>query len=137
MRKPIREKLANIGRQSVQILDRKGFTPKQRQMVYDEFDGLCGCGCDEPLAGEAWDIDHAVPLALGGKHDLSNWIPRLKAHHKRKTASDIKSISKAKRIAKRETEGPKPAKLKGGGKIQSAGFRKDISRRMNGSVVRR
>ena len=121
-----------VGRMEVEKTPRKGFTPKQRQTVWGKHDGLCGCGCDEPL-GLSWQVDHSVPLALGGAHDPSNWIGLKPNHHLEKTRKDVKAIAKVNRIRKREAEGPKPSRMKSRGfspgkrKLQSRGFPKKSS----------
>lgn len=109
---------------------RKGFTAKQRAEVYEAFDGLCACGCDEPLKGEDWDIDHCTPLALGGAHEPGNWVPMIRSHHVRKTAQDRKAIAKCERIIRTENGTRAPRKAipsrpfqQGSRKIQSRGFR--------------
>jgi len=137
MRTPIREKLANLCQPLVQATPRKGFTKAQRRAVYEEFNGLCGCGCEEPLAGERWEIDHAIELEFGGAHDLSNWVPMLAGHHRRKTSANAPKVAKVRRIVKRESQGPKPSKFRSGRKLQSPGFRRDITRNMRGQIVRR
>lgn len=40
-------------------------------------------------------------------------------------------------LAKREVRGPKPSQFKPGRKLQSPGFRRDITRNMRGQIVRR
>lgn len=136
-RTPIAEKLQYIRQAVTEPTKRKKFTPAQRRAVYAEFNGLCGCGCEEPLDGEAWDIDHVIELEFGGAHDISNWVPKIKAHHRLKTSANAPKVAKARRIRKRETEGAKPSRLKSAGKLQSPGFRKDITKKFNGAVVPR
>jgi 5-methylcytosine-specific restriction endonuclease McrA len=50
-----------------------------RIAVWEQSGGVC-CLCDEDIAeGEAWTVDHLIPLALGGPHTLDN----LAAVHRR------------------------------------------------------
>ena len=105
---------------------RKGFTPAQRRQVAEAFDGACSA-CETALSG-AWHIDHVIPLALGGRHDPGNWVPVCIDCHKAKTRGDVKAIAKAERIIRRETEGPKPSRLR------SRGF--THSRRFDGTIRR-
>lgn len=139
MRVPIREKLANIAREAVEATPRKGFTPKQRKGVWDAYDGKCA-GCDEPLK-PGWAVDHILPIELGGAHEPKNWQAlcgqNVNGCHVAKTRDDIKRIAAARRIRKREHEGAKAPKLRSAGKIQSPGFRKDISKKFSGAVVPR
>lgn len=108
---------------------RRSFTPAQRKMVFDRQNGLCAA-TGEPLAGLDWQIDHVLPLELGGRHEPSNWEGVTREAHKRKTARDRRAIAKAARLRKKATE-PKAVKLKG------RGWNKLLSRRMNGEVVRK
>jgi len=120
-----------VGRMEVEKTPRKGFTPKQRQAVWDKQDGLCA-GCGNAL-GLSFDIDHRVEIALGGKHEPDNFQGMCKACHSEKTKTGIKAIAKVNRIRKREAEGPKPSRMKSRGfspgkrKLQSRGFPKKSS----------
>jgi 5-methylcytosine-specific restriction endonuclease McrA len=120
---------AAIGQIRPDKTPRKGFTAAQRRQVAEAFDGACS-GCEGRLTG-SWHIDHVIPLALGGRHDEGNWVPICVGCHKAKTRTDVKAIAKVARIIRRETEGPKPSRLK------SRGFNKTLSRKMDGSVRRR
>lgn len=53
--------------------------------------------CGGSVVGKAWEVEHIIPLALGGADDESNWAPAHKACHAPKTAADVKAIAKAKR----------------------------------------
>jgi 5-methylcytosine-specific restriction protein A len=68
--------------------------------VFAKFDGVCQCGCTRKIAaGEAWDVDHRVAIINGGANRETNLQPLLRAHHKTKTARDVreKSITYRKR----------------------------------------
>ena len=119
-----------VGRMEVEKTPRRSFTPKQRQGVWDRQEGLCGCGCDEPL-GLSWQVDHRIPIALGGAHEPGNWVGLKPDHHLEKTREDVRKIAKVNRIRKREAEGAKPSRL------QSRGFDKRLRKKFDGSVVRR
>jgi len=108
---------------------RKGFTEAQRRGVYTAYDGRCA-GCDDALE-PGWHIDHIKRLADGGEHAPRNWMALCVPCHRDKTAREATASAHADRIYRRETEGPKPATLKG------PGFDKTRTRRFDGSVVRR
>lgn len=143
MRTPIAEKLAELRRATDRIIEdlapRKGFTPAQRKAVALKTDGHCA-GCDEPLM-PGWQIDHRLPLALGGAHELSNFQPLCgpsqNGCHVGKTRHDIRRIAAARRIRKREEQGPKPSKLRSAGKLEGRGFDKTKTRTFAGAVVAR
>jgi len=78
------------------------------------------------------EIDHIIPLELGGSDDEDNLQALCYAHHKAKTKEDIKRIAKARRL--RNKKPPDPNRL---GQIRSRGFDKSVKRKFNGQVVRR
>jgi len=86
-------------------LKRKNFTKKQRREVSEKQEGKCW-KCGEPIE----DIDHIIPLELGGKHEPANWEGLCKRCHKTKTALDMKLIGKARRIRKRISGDRRPRK---------------------------
>lgn len=75
-------------------------------------------------------VDHIIPLALGGRHNASNFQCICVPCHKTKTKADVKAIAKAKRLAGETGNGPKRP-------IRSRGFDKGRTRRFDGSVVER
>lgn len=91
--------------------------------------GLCACGCGRRVGnGEAVEWDHIVPVALGGGNNIENLQGLAPACHAKKTRgttmgerlkSDVFTIAKAKRIARKLVGGGKPK-----AKIQSRGFDK-------------
>lgn len=143
MRAPVAEKLAElrakIGRIPAFKTPAKKFTPAQRRAVFDAYDGLCA-GCDEPLM-RGWEVDHIKERADGGTHDPSNLQPlcgpEQNGCHQGKTSAFNRAKAKPNRLAKRELEGPKASKFKPGRKLQSPGFRTDITRKFSGEIVRR
>ena len=94
---------------------RKAFTTKQRAAVLSEHGGICHL-CNEPIqAGQAWDIDHVLPLALGGTNDAANLRPAHAKCHRgvgSKTSDDVKAISRADRLAKKHFGIAAPKKKK-------------------------
>jgi len=63
--------------------------------------GKCAwCGRDiEP--GQGFEVDHVVPVALGGSNEPENLQILHRPCHREKTRSDVKSIRKADRIRKK------------------------------------
>lgn len=114
----------------VEIVARRSFTAAQRKTVFDRQNGLCAAS-GAPLTGDRWQIDHIIPLALGGTHETSNWEGLSFAAHAKKTARDIAAIAKAKRLAGEikngETKNP----------IRSRGFDKTKTRGFDGKVRER
>lgn len=139
MRAPVAEKLAELRRATDRIIQegtaRKAMTPKRKREAFEASGGICG-RCEEPITG-AFEVDHFVCLGINGEEAARNLVVLHSWCHKPKTKSDKGKIAKAKRIAKREAEGPKPSTFKPGRKLQSAPFRTDLTKRIDGSVVRK
>jgi 5-methylcytosine-specific restriction endonuclease McrA len=45
----------------------------------------CACGCGQSIRFD-YHLDHRIPLARGGRHDLSNWQLLTPAHNLKKGA---------------------------------------------------
>lgn len=61
-------------------------------------DGRCHICGGKIGPGEAWDLEHRIPLALGGEDDEANCAPAHRKCHAAKTAADIGQIAKSKRV---------------------------------------
>lgn len=88
-----------MNREPVQIHKRKSFSAKDRARIFAAHDGVCGLSGVKITAGEAWEIEHRIPLALGGTNDDENLYPALVAPHAVKTKADVRNIAKAKRLS--------------------------------------
>ena len=84
---------------------RRAMTSARRQRILEAHEGLCGY-CQEPIDG-ADEIDHALPLALGGADDDGgNTYPmhvdchRIKTFGRRRSreGGDVRRIAKVRRI---------------------------------------
>ena len=107
--------------------------PHVRVRVFDRDDGICQCGCEQPiLVGDRWDTDHTIAIINGGENRESNLRTLLRAHHKLKTKQDVAEKARVyrKRAAhlgvKRRKGPPMPGSRDSGWK-----------RPMNGPAVRR
>lgn len=128
----------SLKREPVPATPRQRLTGSQRSDILGRQQWRC-CACPEPLVrydGSTRILlpmidEHILPLELGGSNDLTNRELRCIPCARAKTKDDIKRIAKARRIRKRETEGPKPSR------IQSRGFQKTLRKKLNGTVVRR
>lgn len=101
---------------------RKSFSAKDRARIFAAHGGVCGLSGVKIGAGDAWHIEHRVPVALGGSNDDENLYPALVEPHALKTKDDVKRIAKAKRQS--GIEGGQAARRakRGFGLIQSRGF---------------
>ena len=103
-------------REPVKTEKRKAPTLKEQVAVLKKT-ALCFM-CREPLRDmKQVEFDHSIPLALGGKHEVSNINPLCPKCHRRKTDSDLAIIAKSKRQAG-ET-GQYARRKKNGSQIQS------------------
>lgn len=53
---------------------RKNFTAKERLQIYRKTEGHCYL-CGEFVDFDAFEIEHRIPLANGGKNDMDNLFP--------------------------------------------------------------
>lgn len=65
--------------------------------VFLRADGMCHLSRRKIRPGEAWEIEHIVPLSMGGQHRESNLAPALAAPHREKTAAETAARAKADR----------------------------------------
>lgn len=102
--------------------------PRVRARIFDREGGICHLtGAKIDPVRDAWDLDHKIPLILGGEHCESNLFPALREAHRKKTAMEVKVKSKIARVRKTHL-GIKPEK-------KTNGFSKRFSRKFNGDVV--
>lgn len=120
--------LRALTQEVVERTARKGFTPKQRQAVHQMQNGVCG-GCEASLDGR-FDIDHVIPLWMGGKHEPGNWLGMCQPCHKFKTARDAAQRAHVKRLIENDTAANTPSRFpsrpfpKSTRPLQSRGFDK-------------
>ncbi len=97
--------------------------PRVRLRVWRSWDGRCGVCGRQIEVGERWDIDHRIPLALGGEHREANLCLVHRRCHFVKTRTEQARKAKADRVGKKHV-----------------GIRKRRSfrawRRFDGSIVR-
>ncbi|RAK52097.1 HNH endonuclease [Phenylobacterium deserti] len=125
-----------IARELLDGTPRKAMTPARRKRILDAHDHQCAReGCTETMRLE---IDHDIPLALGGSEEDGNLIVLCYAHHKDKTRQDIWQISKAKRQRKLIEE-PVASKrpIKSNSRLVGRPFPTDLRKKLSGQVVRK
>lgn len=72
--------------------------PRVRLRVFERFDGICQITKRKIRAGDAWAIDHIVPLADGGSHCETNLVPVLEIAHRQKTSAENTERAKIRKI---------------------------------------
>lgn len=88
----------------VQMPPRRSLSTRARLDLFLQAQGRCA-SCTLPIApGKGWDIDHIIPLALGGSDTPDNLQILCKACHSTKTVKqDLPTIAKAERIRAKHT----------------------------------
>lgn len=105
---------------------RKGFTPLQRLKIFEANGGRCHICSRKIQIGERWDVEHKRPRALLGSDDADNLAPAHLECHAEKTATDLGTIAKVKRIRAAHIGARKPR-----------GWPSKYRKKMNGEVVLR
>jgi 5-methylcytosine-specific restriction enzyme A len=83
---------------------RRNWTKAQRATLYEAHEGLCHiCGNLIDLDADRMEVEHLIPLALGGADEWANIRPAHATCHAAKTKSDVTSIAKAKRVHLKHT----------------------------------
>ena len=95
--------------------------PKRVKLrVWARCDGKCALSGRKLRPGEAWQLDHILALAHGGRHAEGNLQVVSVDAHKVKTKADAGITAKIRRVALKHVGAwPPPAR-----KIQSRGFPK-------------
>lgn len=106
---------------------RASLTPQERTAMHEAQGGLCAA-CGKPTPLKAMDADHTIPVDF--LNDQKPDCLLCKPCHKAKTAQDIKAIAKGRRIRRKATGTWRPNRKK----IQSRGFDKRLTRKMDGTV---
>lgn len=76
---------------------RKSLSRTVRVRVFERAGGICHLCRGKISAADKWDVDHILPLALGGPDDESNLAPAHKVCHVAKSRVDVGRIRKADR----------------------------------------
>ena len=112
-------------------MTRRRLTNLQRLAIFDQHAGRCHLCGDKITVRDRWDLDHKVPLALGGEDELANLAPAHDRCHRIKTATvDVPAIAKSARVRSAHVG----AKVKGS---WGAGRRTKWKRKINGETVPR
>lgn len=94
------------------MIRRRSLSPTARERIFTAHRGVCHI-CGDVIDGvrQPWDVDHVIPLALGGEDEEANMAPAHAACHRgasSKTSEDVKRIAKAKRVQRKHIGAHKP-----------------------------
>jgi 5-methylcytosine-specific restriction enzyme A len=113
------------------MVKRVSISAKKRVALFQSRGGVCHICGGKINVGEAWDLDHRIPLAMGGEDTETNWEPAHIKCHRGKTTEDVGQIAKAKRREVRHL----------GGHVSRTplpfGKRSPLKRKMDGTIVPR
>lgn len=70
---------------------RKRLTKSERQEVYEKYDGHCAY-CGKELDFKDMQVDHKIPLRLGGADDMSNYMPACRQCNHYKRGNDLEGF---------------------------------------------
>jgi len=124
-----------VTREAVPATPRRAMTPARRKAVLSHSGGVCGL-CLNALVGPV-EIDHIIPLELGGDEHLNNLQALHPECHREKTKRDIRAIAKMRRLQAKAKKKPLDATQSTKRQIKSRGFDKQFKRTFSGRVVRR
>lgn len=113
---------------------RRHIGPRERLEIFTRAGGTCHiCGGRIDGTRDRWDVEHVIPLALGGNEDKGsdNLQPAHAKCHARKTPEDAGRIAKAKRVEARHRGAKKPRSIIPGSKASR------WKRRLDGTIERR
>jgi 5-methylcytosine-specific restriction protein A len=99
---------------------RRRISTRDRVALFVREDGVCHLCGGLVSPGQAWDVSHEIPLALGGADDDSNWkVAHRKCHRDHTSKVDQPSIAKVKRVEARHVGAALPKQ-----RLKSRGFPK-------------
>ena len=110
---------------------RRSISKKERAEIFNAKNGKCHICGQKIHPQEKWDIEHIIPLALGGADSGDNLDLAHQSCHRDKTKADVGRLAKAKRQAayhsgKKLSKTPLPC-----------GKSSKWKRKLDGSLVRR
>ena len=104
-------------REAVEATPRRAISRHRRDLILDRQKRICPL-CNKPLPSSemtsgvdgvpGWtmtgpfEVDHVLPLELGGADHIDNMQALCRPCHRQKTRDDVRRIAKARRIRKRE-----------------------------------
>ena len=89
---------SSLVREPVELEPRKMSAARRQRLLERDKWMCCVKGCPQFFAWPL-ELDHRVPLALGGSDDDDNLTAICQMHHLEKTRDDVKAIAKAKRLS--------------------------------------
>lgn len=98
-------------------MTRRRLSTKTRMSILERFNRRCQMCQREIGHGIGFDLDHRIPLAIGGADEIENLVPLCTRCHRLKTKGDVRDIAKARRREAKHLGATAPKQ-----RIQSRGF---------------
>jgi 5-methylcytosine-specific restriction enzyme A len=113
-------------------MTRKRWSTTYRVKLFAARGGVCHICAGKIATGDAWDLSHPHPLAMGGDDEPDNHdIAHRKCHRVVTTEQDIPAIAKAKRREARHIGAHRSARPMPGSRASN------FKRKLNGTVEKR
>ena len=74
-------------------MKRKKLKKEERENIYNKYNGRCAY-CGSKIEYKDMQIDHVVPLRIGGKDEISNMLPSCRSCNHYKATLDIEGFRK-------------------------------------------
>ena len=112
---------------------RRNWSQRQRLALFISANGACEACQIRLQPGQSWDLDHIIPLALGGADETYNLKVLCNGCHKAKTnQQDIPAISKLVRLKIKHLGAKVPSKTP-----MPFGRQSIWKKKINGTIVKR
>ena len=112
---------------------RKHISTRERVRLFQIHEGICHI-CGQKIDGirERWDVEHVLPLELGGEETDENRKPAHYSCHKGKTKDDVRMIRKSDRVRAKHMGAKAPSR-----RPLPGGRNSPIKIKLDGTVVPR
>lgn len=105
-------------------MKRKSITRALRLTVFVHHGGICHWCGHKIDTRKPWDVEHVIPLAMGGPDAFDNMAPIHKACHASKThKGDVPNIARAKRRELKHRGVKRPRTILGGKRFDGTPIR--------------
>lgn len=89
--------------------------PRVRLRIFQRENGVCYLSGRKITVGDKWELEHRIPLSMGGEHREANLFPALFDQHKAKTRQEAAERAKADAVAKYHLGIRKPPSMRSRG----------------------
>ncbi len=90
------------------MTSRRPLSDMRRLKLFQDKRGVCHL-CEQKIqVGQKWEVEHVIPLALGGADDETNMAPAHKSCHGEKSKVDAGNLAKANRRRAKHLGASKP-----------------------------